>query len=116
MAPQYTVGQALPSGATVIADTFVTQPDGTTIETMDAQYPTGAKDHTVITTPGPGTPAANQTTINQNVIANLATLETWIANNPNGAVLTAAQTKVLAKMLVGVGRILLNKVDSVGGS
>lgn len=38
---------------------------------------------------------------------NLATLQAWIAANPSGAVLTAAQTLVLADMLVGIGQVLL---------
>lgn len=29
----------------------------------------------------------------------LTTIRTWLANNPNGAVLTAAQTRVLARLL-----------------
>lgn len=112
MSAQYTVGQLLPNGAHVSADTFVTLADGTTVETMDDT----ARNHTVMTVPGAGTPAANQTTIQQRVQANLTILETWITNNPTGAVLTAAQTKVLAQMLVGLCRLLLQENSTVGGS
>lgn len=116
MPAQWTIGQLLPNGATVTADTFTTEGDGTNVETMTATYPNGAKDHETIITPGPNTPAANQQTIQQRVQANLAILETWITNNPTGAVLTAAQTKVLAQMLVGVCRLLLAENQTVGGS
>lgn len=112
MPAQYTVGQLLGNGAHVSADSFVTLSDGTTVETMDD----AARNRTVITIPGAGTPAANQATIQQRVQANLAILETWITNNPTGAVLTAAQTKVLAQMLVGLCRLLLMENQTVGGS
>ena len=60
--------------------------------------------------------AANASTIQANIHTHLAQIETWLAANPNGAVLTAAQTAALARMLVGVGRILLQLVDTVGQS
>lgn len=58
----------------------------------------------------------NQTTIEQNLEAQLKTIETWITNNPNGAILTAAQTLVLARMIAGLTRGTLGLYDSVGGS
>jgi hypothetical protein len=108
----YHVGDLLPNGATVTADSFVTLPDGSTVE--DVHDSKGNEQ--VITIPGPGSPVANALTIQQRVQANLATLETWISNNPTGAVLTGPQTLVLAKMLVGLCRLLLAENQTVGGS
>ena len=59
---------------------------------------------------------ANLATIETNLLTNLAVLETWIANNPNGAVLTAGQTKVLAKALVGLVRVVLQDTAIIGGA
>jgi hypothetical protein len=58
----------------------------------------------------------NQYTIEQNLETQLATIETWIANNPTGAIRTAAQTLVLARMLAGLTRAALGLYDSTGGS
>lgn len=112
MAAQFTVGQQLPNGATVTSDTFVTGPDGTTVETMVDS----ANNRTAVTVPGPNTPVANAQTVQTRVQANLATIESFIAANPGGAVLTAAQTLVLARMLAGLCRILLGEFNTVGGS
>jgi hypothetical protein len=62
------------------------------------------------------TTAANAATINQRVQANLATIETFISNNPSGAILTAGQTLTVAKMLAGMCRLLLNQTTTLGGS
>ena len=62
------------------------------------------------------TAAANGQTIQQRLTTNLGLLETFITNNPNGAVLTAAQTNVLARMLASTTRILLGLTTTVGGS
>lgn len=60
--------------------------------------------------------ATNAQTIQTRLTANLALLETFITNNPNGAVLTAAQTNVLARMLASTTRILLGLTANLGGS
>src|ERR1035437_7401475 len=62
------------------------------------------------------TSTQNLATIETNLLTNLAVLETWIANNPNGAVLTAGQTKVLAKALVGLVRVVLQDTATIGGA
>lgn len=59
---------------------------------------------------------ANGATIQANVQAHMATISAWIAANPNGAVLTAAQTLVLAKMLYGIGLILNQEFSSTTGT
>lgn len=60
--------------------------------------------------------ATNAQTIATNVANNLAQVEAWIAANPAGAVLTAAQTLFLAKTLVGLARILLAEFSSTAGT
>jgi hypothetical protein len=101
-----------PNGLSVIADVFTVEADGSTLEVMTDS----AGNINRIATPGPNTPAANQQTIQTNVQANLATLQTWIAANPNGAVLTAAQTKVLARMLVGIYKLLAQDFANTTGT
>lgn len=61
-----------------------------------------------------GTPQANATVIRTSVENYLRQIETWLAANPNGAILTAQQTADLARMLVGLGRLMLGLLDSVG--
>jgi hypothetical protein len=108
----YTVGEVLPNGATVAVDNYVTEAGGTTVETMADS----AGNETTIITPGVGTPLANQTTINANVRARQATIQAWIAANPTGAVLTGAQTLVLAQMLNGLCNLLLSEFGSTSGT
>lgn len=59
-------------------------------------------------------PEANQHTIQAHLAADLVTIEAWLSANPNGAVLTAAQTKVLARMLAGLTRIIAANTASIG--
>jgi len=58
--------------------------------------------------------AANATTIQAKVLADLTTIEAWITANPTGAVLTGPQTLVLAKMLAGLCRLVLNDTSTTG--
>lgn len=58
----------------------------------------------------------NTTTVQQRVDADLATLQTWVANNPSGAVLNAAQTLVVAKMLVGLGKLVRGTLTDTTGT
>jgi hypothetical protein len=109
---QYTVNESFPNGSTVVSDTYVTNPDGSTSETMVDSF----GDKVQMFTPGPGTPQANANTINANVKANQATIQAWIAANPAGAVLTGPQTLVLAKMLNGLCNLLLAEFGSTTGT
>lgn len=59
---------------------------------------------------------ANQQTILANVIASQGQIQTFMVNNPSGAVLTAAQTLILAKMLNGVCNLLLGLFNSTAGT
>jgi hypothetical protein len=108
----YTVGEVLPNGAIVVNDTYATASDGSTTETMVDSL----RNVTVLTVPGPGTPTANAATIAQNVAANQALILAWIAANPTGAVLTAAQTLALAKMLNGLCKLLLQQYGNTTGT
>lgn len=48
------------------------------------------------------------------LFTHLQTIETFLAANPNGAILTAAQVAVLARMLAGIARILLQLTSTQG--
>lgn len=56
----------------------------------------------------------NQGALQSAVQARLAQIETFIANNPNGAVLTATQTNTLARMVVALARLTLKLTTTVG--
>ena len=57
-----------------------------------------------------------KTNIYANVTNRQNTIKAWIAANPNGAVLNAAQTLVLAEMLDGLCDILLAEFGSSAGT
>lgn len=108
---QYTVGQQLPNGASVASDDVQTSSDGTTVETMVDS----AGNHTIITTPGAGTPAANQQTIQ----AALQTAVTYFGGNyTNWATLSTGQKDTAARnaqrALAQIARWLLGQFDSAG--
>jgi hypothetical protein len=60
--------------------------------------------------------ALNANTIRTNVLASQTQIQAWIAANPSGAVLTAAQTLVLAKMLNGLCKLLLQELSDTTGT
>jgi hypothetical protein len=62
------------------------------------------------------TQATNHSTILSNVQSRQSTIKAWIAANPSGAVLTAAQTLVLAEMLDGLCDLLLDLFSSTTGT
>jgi hypothetical protein len=59
-------------------------------------------------------PSQNVATIEANIRTHLGQIETWLVANPNGAVLNAQQTAFLARMIVGLGRVVLGLVTTVG--
>jgi hypothetical protein len=59
---------------------------------------------------------ANSATIKANLLENLLAMEDWILANPEGAVLTPSETLLMAQMLVGFCRLLINETNSVGES
>jgi hypothetical protein len=58
----------------------------------------------------------NADAIRNNVQTGLLQMEAWIAANPAGAVLTAGQTLVLAKILVGIAKLLLADTATTTGT
>jgi len=62
------------------------------------------------------TASANAATITANLTSAQTTIQNWIAANPSGAVLTAGQTLVVAKMLNGLTKILLSQFSSTSGT
>lgn len=73
--------------------------DGKLVSTGTETFPDGSINYQII--------AANLAT-------HLTQIETWLAANPNGAILTAAQTAYLARSIVGLARITLGLVSTVG--
>jgi hypothetical protein len=60
--------------------------------------------------------AVNADVIRTNVQTGLLQMEAWIAANPAGAVLTGPQTLVLAKILVGISKLLLADTATTTGT
>lgn len=60
--------------------------------------------------------AANRSTIIANITSGQTILNNWIAANPAGAVLNAAQTLVLAELINGIFKILLEDYTSASGT
>jgi hypothetical protein len=112
----WTVNQVLPNGATVTADTFTIGSDGTTTEMMTATYPNGAKDHEVITTSGPGTPAANQQTLQQRAQNALVNNATYLAITTPTTAQAIAQVAALTRQTNAVIRVLLSQYDTTTGT
>jgi hypothetical protein len=108
--PVYAVGQTLSTGVTVVSDTAVTMSDGSTVEVMTASDGSQVS----IFTPGANTPVANMLTIQANLLARLAAIEAWVAANPAGAVLTAAQTLALVRIVAGLVRLQLQDLSTTG--
>lgn len=58
----------------------------------------------------------NQATIQQHIDAGITALQTWVANNPNGATLTAAQTAALVKVVVGLAKLARQSFTDTTGA
>lgn len=111
-AAQYTVGETLNDGSTVVSDTFTVLSDGSSIEVMTDSKGNGLQVVTYAT----GTAPANQASILANILTRQSQVQSWIAANPSGATLTAAQTLTLAEMLDGLCKLLLNQFSSTTGT
>lgn len=84
------------------------------IDTIDPQPGVGwSYDGTTWTAPAPP-PPDYAGAIKTALTTYISEIETWISNNPNGATLTASQTLLVARMLDGVCRLLLNMTQSIG--
>lgn len=116
MPAQYTDGQVLPNGATVANDTFLSLADGTTVESLDEVFPSGATNHTIITTPGANTPAANQAALQQRAQAALTNNVTYLAIPSPTNAQAVTQVSALTRQVDGIIRLLLNQFDTITGT
>ena len=116
MPAQYTVGQLLPNGATVTFDSFVTNSDTSTTEIMDATYPSGGIDRTIITIPGVGTPGANAGTLQQRAKDALVNNATYLAIGAPTQAQAITQVAALTRQMDAVIRVLLNQYDTTVGT
>lgn len=98
--------------ATIISDTTATAADGTTVQTII--YSDGGRS--VQTVPGPGTPAANLTTIQGKALTALTANATYLAISVPTNAQVAAQVALLTKESNGVIRLLLGRLDSTSGT
>ena len=108
MSAIYTVNESLPNGGKVVSDTYVTGPDGSTSETMVDSF----GDEYVISTPGPGTPAANQQSILAAAAAHPPAFVAYLAV----AVPTVAQTTAQLNALTNAVNALIYLVTGNFGS
>lgn len=83
--------------------TFAATQGWTDIDSLDPQPGVGWTLANGAWTP-PSIPATttNMADTVKQVRTDLAVILTWLANNPNGAVLTAAQTRVLARIMANL--------------
>lgn len=112
MPAQYAVGQTLPNGAICVSDTYTVDGAGDSLEVVVDNL------HNTVSlyTPGPGTSDANAATVRANILTRQNQILAWIAANPTGAVLTAAQTLTLAEMLNGLCKLLLQQYGNTTGT
>lgn len=59
---------------------------------------------------------ANRATVQQRIDNGIGQIQTWISNNPNGAVLTAGQTLTLAKLVIGLAKIVRAELNDTTGT
>jgi len=110
VAPCVILAGGVPFAVVVITDS----PPTSNATVAAALAPLLAQEATAAATVATG--QANSSTIQTNLVAQLATIEAFITAHPGGAVLTAGQTLVLAQMLAGITRVLLGLTSTVGGS
>jgi hypothetical protein len=112
----WTIGELLPNGATVTADTFTTLPDGTTVETMTATYPSGATNNEQIVTPPAGSPAANLATLLQRAQAALVNNNTYLAIPSPTQAQAITQVAALTRQVDGLIRFLVQDFSTTTGT
>jgi hypothetical protein len=111
MAAQYTIGQQLPNGATVAADTFTTLPDGSTVEFMVDS----ARNETTVTVPGAGSPGANQQSLQSKAKTALTANAAYLAGNPTTAQ-AVAQVAALTRQINALIKLQLGQLDDTSGT
>ncbi len=98
-------------GSPVTVSTISDSPTQTTAAAVQtALTPLNAQEIAALATSN-----TNNSILQTNLNTRLATIEAWIAANPSGAVLTAAQTLILARMMAGLTRIALQLTSTTGG-
>jgi hypothetical protein len=98
--------------AAIVSDTTQTMADGSTVQTIT--YADGSRSEQY--TPGAGTPAANQQTLQVKAINALASNVTFLAiANPTSAQVTA-QVKLLTRETSALIRLLLNQLADTAGT
>lgn len=98
--------------STIVSDTTQTAPDGSTIETIT--YSDGSRS--IQYTPGPGTPAANQQTLQARAQLALTANATYLAIASPSNAQVSAQVTALTKEATAVIRLLLGQLDSTSGT
>jgi hypothetical protein len=91
----------------ITSDNTVTLPDGTTIETIT--YDDGSSS--VTTVPGPGSPAANQATVQQGAQNALAANRTYLAIGSPTNAQVVAQLRSVTQQMQGLIRLALGQFD-----
>lgn len=97
----------------IVSQTSTTSVDGQTV-TVTTTYDNGMV--TVAQQPAPGTPGANQQTLQQRAQAALATNATFLAIATPSNVQVIAQVQTLTKECSALIRLLLNQLDSAAGT
>jgi hypothetical protein len=98
-------------GVPLTVSTISDSPTQTTAVAITAALaPLNAQELTALVTAN-----NNNAILQTNLNSRLATIEAWIAANPSGAILTAAQTLILARMMAGLTRVALAETSTLGG-
>jgi len=98
--------------ATILTDTTVTLADGSTVQTIT--YTDGGKSVTYV--PGPGTPAANQQTIQQRAVSAMDANNTYLALAAPSNAQVAAQVKLLTRETTGLIKLALGLLSDTTGT
>lgn len=57
-----------------------------------------------------------QDQITQRIDQIVPNLQQWVQNNPNGAVLNAAQTRLLIRLVIGLAKMVRGQLDDATGT
>lgn len=93
--------------ASIVSDTTVTNPDGSTIETVI--FSDGSQS--VQFTPGPGTPLANQQTLQSQAQTALVNNRAFLAIGSPSNAQVSTQVKALTNQVQALIRMALNQFD-----
>lgn len=109
----YTVGQVLPNGFTVTADTVVNEPDGSTLETILSRLQVGvdqganpifSTQSETIFVPGAGTPAANLVSLQSKAVTALTNNIAFLGQAAPTFPLTTAEQQALVAQVAALTR------------